>query len=139
MRVTCTTVHGKILECVTIGEFIRKLFTNFYLNFLLRSVLTMHPVHSLMFHPSKIFPLTITWITPTTVDRTAVSEHLPLAQTRSTDAEELQLMKALKDLTKTFKDHWTFLTYPIYITQNVYIKPHISTHTECLYFVKTRN
>lgn len=38
-------------------------------------------------------------------DRVVVSEHLPLAQTRSTDAEELQLMKALEDLKKTFKDH----------------------------------
>lgn len=37
-------------------------------------------------------------------DRVVVSEHLPLAQTRSTDAEELQLMGALEDLKKTFKE-----------------------------------
>ena len=39
------------------------------------------------------------------VDRVIVSEHLPLAQTRNTDAEELKLMGALEDLKKTFKDH----------------------------------
>ncbi|XP_065887052.1 dehydrogenase/reductase SDR family member 12-like [Dysidea avara] len=37
-------------------------------------------------------------------DRVVVSEHLPLAHTRSSDADELQLISRLEEMTKTFKN-----------------------------------
>lgn len=60
-----------------------------------------------MDHFSKVmyYAWHVVQITNNCVDRVVVSEHLPLAHTRSTDAEELQLMDALEDLKRTFKGH----------------------------------
>lgn len=81
------------------------------------------------------------WSINMTIDRVVASEHLPLAHTRSTDAEELQLMGALEDLKKTFKGHWNTVQLNmanISTKMCIYLKYNCNI-IECLYFVKIWN